>query len=63
MNYRIVIFAPDEHIQYDARTPDREGVGGGIMARIRLAKALVDLGHQVSLVANCPQERTFDDVK
>ncbi len=38
--YRVVIYCPDRHIVYDGRTPDEIGVGGGITARVRMARAL-----------------------
>ena len=62
MSYRIVIYAPDRHIRYDARTPDRVGVGGGVTARIRVARSLVQAGHRVTMIANCPTARVFDGV-
>jgi glycosyltransferase involved in cell wall biosynthesis len=62
MKYRVSFFAPDRHIQYDASTPDRVGVGGGIMARIRLARALAEQGHEVSMIANCPRRCRIDNV-
>lgn len=61
--YDIAIYAPDRHIQYDAQTPDRVGVGGGIMARIRLGRAFAELGHRVTLIANCPREQVSEEVR
>ena len=58
MNLSIVIYCPDRHIQYEATTPDRKGVGGGIVARIRLAQNLAELGHQVTVISNVPRSHT-----
>lgn len=56
MKYRVAFYCPDRHILYDAgRQPDKRGVGGGVVARIRLAQALVSLGHEVELICNCPR--------
>lgn len=52
MTYQIVIYCPDQHILYDPTTPDRKGVGGGLMARIRLAQSLTKLGHSVTIVSH-----------
>ena len=39
MKYRVTLYCPDRHVEYDAgRTPDQKG--GGVTARIRLAQAL-----------------------
>lgn len=54
MSYQILIYCPDQHIQYKATTPDNEGVGGGIVARIRLAQNLAKQGHKVTLISNVP---------
>jgi len=55
MNYDVTFYCPDTHIQYDGRTPYKVGVGGGITARIRMARALVRAGHRVTMVVNCPK--------
>jgi len=55
MTYKIIIYCPDRHILYHATTPDKEGVGGGIVARIRLAQNLAKLGHEVTLISNVSQ--------
>jgi len=56
MKYRVAFYCPDRHILYDAgRQPDKRGVGGGVVARIRLAQALASLGHEVELICNCPR--------
>lgn len=62
MRFRVTFYAPDRHIEYDARTPDRVGVGGGIMARIRLAQELARQGHEVTMIANCPRRSRLDGV-
>ena len=55
MSYRVVIYCPDRHISYQAATPDKKGVGGGIVARIRLAQHLARQGHQVAVISNVPR--------
>lgn len=62
MSYRIAFYCPDRHIVYDGETPYRVGVGGGITARVRMAKALARLGHGVQMIVNCPRERWIDGV-
>ncbi len=62
MTYHVVFYCPDRHIEYDGRTPDRVGVGGGITARVRMARALRRLGHRVTMVVNCPRPATIDGV-
>ncbi len=56
MLYQVIIYCPDKHILYDPSTPERKGVGGGLMARIRLAQALANLGHRVTLLSHVPRE-------
>ena len=63
MSYRVVSYCPDTHIEYDGRTPYDVGVGGGITARVRMAKALRKLGHYVKMVANCRRHETIDGVE
>ena len=62
MTYHVVFYCPDRHIEYDGRTPDRVGVGGGITARVRMARALRRLGHRVTMVVNCQRAATIDGV-
>jgi len=52
MRWDVVIYCPDTHILYDARLPDQRGVGGGLMARLRLAQALARQGHGVTVIAH-----------
>lgn len=52
MAYQVVIYCPDQHILYDPATPDIKGIGGGVIARIRLAQALARLGHRVSIISH-----------
>ncbi len=59
---RVVIYCPDRHIEYDGRTPEKVGVGGGITARIRMGKALASLGHDVTMVVNCMERTVIDGV-
>jgi len=60
---RVVIYCPDRHIVYDGRTPYKRGVGGGISARVRMARALARAGHRVTMVVNCPGRRRIDGVE
>jgi glycosyltransferase involved in cell wall biosynthesis len=62
MTYTVTIYCPDHHLNYEPHTPDRDGVGGGVTARIRLARALARLGHEVTLVGNCSRQERVDDV-
>lgn len=62
MNYQVTIYCPDRHIIYDARMPERKGVGGGITARLSLAQALANQGSRVTVVANVPRRHTCDGV-
>jgi glycosyltransferase involved in cell wall biosynthesis len=59
---RVTIYSPDRHVSYDGATTDKVGVGGGITARIRIARSLAEQGHDVSVVANTPKDKTFDGV-
>src|ERR1700694_5756931 len=61
-HYDVTIYCSDRHLVYDGRTRDRRGVGGGVTARIRLARALAALGHRVTVLANCPREGTYSSV-
>ncbi len=63
MPYNIIIYCPDKHILYDANTPDKQGVGGGLMARIRLAQALSRLGHRVTIISNVKRFETHQGIK
>jgi glycosyltransferase involved in cell wall biosynthesis len=63
MAYSICIYCPDTHIQYNGRTPDTKGVGGGITARIRLATAFANLGHSVRVICNCKEASVYRGVK
>ena len=60
---RVALYCPDHHLSYDGSTPDKQGVGGGVMVRIRLAVALAKLGHQVTMICNCPRAAVFDGVQ
>src|SRR5262245_9221107 len=59
----VTIYCPDRHLTYDGRTADRQGVGGGVTARIRLARALASLGHRVTMLVNCPGEASHAGVR
>lgn len=61
--FRVVIYCPDTHIPYDRDVPDRRGVGGGLLARLRLAQALARLGHQVTVIGNANRQYWQGNVK
>jgi glycosyltransferase involved in cell wall biosynthesis len=63
MKYHVLFYCPDTHIQYDGHTPYRKGVGGGITARIRFARALHRAGHRVTMVVNCARKARIDGVQ
>jgi glycosyltransferase involved in cell wall biosynthesis len=63
MTYRVVFYCPDRHIEYDGSTPYEVGVGGGVTARVRMARALSRAGHDVKVVANCPRRSMIDGVE
>jgi glycosyltransferase involved in cell wall biosynthesis len=63
MGLRVTLYCPDRHIAYDGRTPDERGVGGGITARVRMARALARAGHEVTQVVNCPGRECIDGVE
>lgn len=52
MTYKVAIYCPDQHFFYDPASIEKNGAGGGLMARIRLAQALAKLGHQPTIIAN-----------
>jgi glycosyltransferase involved in cell wall biosynthesis len=61
--YRVVLYCPDRHLTYDGRTPDDVGVGGGVTARVRMARALARQGHAMVQVVNCPRREVIDGVE
>lgn len=63
MTFDIIIYCPDTHIHYNAALPDKKGVGGGLMARLRLAGALTRLGHRVHMIANVTAPHTYKGVE
>jgi len=63
MKNKISIYSPDKHISYGLSTLDEVGVGGGITARIRMAHALEECGHDVSLYVNCPESGVIEGVQ
>ena len=60
---RVSIYCPDRHLPYDGATPDLQGVGGGITARVRLAAGLARRGHEVSVTCNTPRASVVDNVR
>jgi glycosyltransferase involved in cell wall biosynthesis len=62
VTYRVVLFCPDRHLIYDGRTPDIIGVGGGVTARVRMARALARQGHSVTQVVHCSRRQVIDGV-
>lgn len=63
MSYKIAVYCPDRHIEYNLNTLNKTGVGGGITARIRIAHALAKLGNQVIVYANCPRNEVIQGVQ
>jgi len=63
MRYSVLVYCPDEHISYNVHTLDKKGVGGGITTRIRMAHALAELGHKVTIYNNCPNNRKLKGVQ
>src|SRR4030067_41981 len=61
--YSVIFYCPDRHIVYDGRTPVERGVGGGITQRVRMARALAQMGHHVTAVVNCPRREVIDGVQ
>lgn len=52
MPLRVIFYCPDTHIRLRGGLADRQGVGGGLMARLRLAQELARRGHRVTMIAN-----------
>ena len=62
MPYRVTIYCPDRHLRYEPGAPDGRGIGGGVTARLRLARALRRLGDRVTLVANFARREPWEGV-
>jgi glycosyltransferase involved in cell wall biosynthesis len=60
---QIWFYCPDRHLTYDGATPDEQGVGGGVTARIRVAQALARRGHSVNVACNCGFETVHAGVR
>jgi polysaccharide pyruvyl transferase CsaB len=60
---RVALYSPDRARFYDGRTPERDGVGGGITARLSLAAALAALGHDVTAYVHCEAPLRHDGVR
>lgn len=63
MRYKVAFYCPDQHISYNLYTLNEQGVGGGITARIRMAHALAECGHDISLFVNCPATEKIEKVR
>lgn len=61
--FKVIFYSPDRHIVYDGRTPYEAGIGGGVTARIRMARALALAGQHVRVVCNCLQAVEIDGVE
>jgi len=62
MHYRVVLISPDTHVRYNGRTPDEQGVGGGVTARVRMLRALARLGHEVTAYVHCDAPGVYEGV-
>jgi len=62
MTYSVTFYCPDTHLVYNLHTLDKQGIGGGVTARIRMAHALAELGHRVTIYNNCPKKQNIDNV-
>lgn len=62
MTYKVAIYCPDQHFFYKPTSIEANGAGGGLMARIRLAQALAQLGQQPIIIANVTEETTHQGV-
>lgn len=58
----VILYCPDRHLSYDGATAERVGVGGGVTARLRLARALAEQGCRVTVVANVPRREVYRKV-
>ncbi len=50
---RVTLYSPDTHVTCDPTTPETTGIGGGVTARLRLARALAGAGARVTAVLSC----------
>ncbi len=55
----VYFYCPDRHIIYGGDTAERTGVGGGITVRLRMAAALAELGHTVTVACNCSARHSY----
>ncbi len=62
MKYSVALYCPDKHICYNLHTLDENGVGGGIVARIRMTHAIAERGHEVTMYNHCPNDETINGV-
>ena len=60
---RVAIYSPDRARYYDGRTRERDGVGGGITARLSMGEALAALGHDVTSYVHCEAALTHRGVR
>ena len=62
MRYRVTFYCPDTHLTYNLNTLNKQGIGGGVTARIRMAHALGELGHIVTIYNSCSNIQNIDNV-
>lgn len=58
----VTFYSPDSHLEYNLHTLNKQGVGGGVTARIRMAHALAELGHTVTIYNHCPESQQLGRV-
>ncbi len=63
MSYKVTFYCPDSHLVYNLHTLDDQGIGGGVTARIRIAHALSETGHSVTIYNNCPRKQVICGVQ
>jgi glycosyltransferase involved in cell wall biosynthesis/ubiquinone/menaquinone biosynthesis C-methylase UbiE len=62
MKYKVVLISPDTHVQYSGRTPEEQGIGGGVTARVRMLRALARMGHEVTAYVHCDAPGIYEGV-
>ena len=59
----VTLYSPDTHVTCDPTTPETAGIGGGVTARLRLARALVGAGARVTAVLSCRRSAVEEGVE